>query len=383
MIDKENKIQEPIFNIDIDIEETGLSRAERYRQRNNQREIPVNRFIKYCFIYDPSVDLNTGNKSTFFINPDRLPNHYFDSQIDKTRQRLILLNLLQIPSLKKLTEQYIESNNCDRNSLLEKASNTVTYYTCFAPYRILNPQEITAKYLEDYSGRKIKWNNINTDEFETSQLLYYKQYICCEHEGEKGWMVLSRNPKFNINDFYTTIGIGENIVEADFNYQNQRANLFLMNIESNRCIFDSDTPVNIEQMKNECHKYDKNIKIDSLKHKYINTFNPSTIEFELSCESEQYEFTAAVYPSHVKWTVKTYIEEAEFDIPITATGETLKEAFEKLTEKHERLSSDSEFIRKRVVRMQEEEMQDLYRENYREYQDMISEFGEDIIPDRD
>ncbi|MBS0016832.1 MAG: hypothetical protein KFF72_10815 [Arthrospira sp. SH-MAG29] len=382
-MDKDNKIQEPMFNIN-NVEEVDSSKPHhRSNQRYNNQHIAVSRFVKYCFIYDPLVDLNTGKQSTFFINPDRLPSYYFDSKIHKEKQKLILWNLMEIPSLTNLREQFIESNNCDRKSFLEKASNTVTYYTCLAPYRILNPQEITAKYLQDYSGKKNIWKNLNNDKFETSQLLYYQQYICCEHEGEKGWMILSRNPKFDIKDFYMTIGIGENIVEADLNYQSQRANLFLMNIDSNRRIFDSDIPVNIEQMKNECQKYDKNIKIDIFKHKYINVFEPDNIQFELSCESEQYKFTAAVYPSYIKWTVKTYIIEAEFDIPIKATGETLKEAFEKLKEKYERLSIDTEFIKQQVIQMSEQIEKELIQEGYEEYRWMISEFGDDIFPDRD
>ncbi|MBD2543389.1 hypothetical protein [Planktothricoides raciborskii] len=366
MMDRDNNIQEPIFSIDIE---------EKFDSVKD-----VNRFIKYCFIYDPLVDLNTGKKQHLFINPDRLPGHYFDSKLDKTKQKFILFNLMQIPSLTKLTEQYIESNNCNRESFLEKASNTVTYYTCLAPYRILNPQEITAKYLDDYCDKGMRWKKINSDKFETSQLLYYKQYICCEHEGEKGWIILSRSPKINIDDFHKTIGIGKNIVEADLNFLSKKGNLFLINLDSNRRIFDSDMPVNIEQMKNECQKYDPNIKIESFQHKYINFCDHDNIKFEFSCESEKYKFTASVYPSYIQWTVKTYIQ-ADFDIPIKATGTTLKQAFEELIEKHNRLSSDSEFIREQVKYINEQIEKEQTQEAYDEYKWIISEFGSDIFPD--
>lgn len=70
-MDRDNNIQEPIFSIDIE---------EKFDSVKD-----VNRFIKYCFIYDPLVDLNTGKKQHLFINPDRLPGHYFDSKLDKTK----------------------------------------------------------------------------------------------------------------------------------------------------------------------------------------------------------------------------------------------------------------------------------------------------------
>ena len=350
MIDKENKIQEPIFNIEVDL--TGLSRVE----RSKQRSIPVKRFIKYCSIYDPSVDLTTGTKIKSFINPDVLPEYDFKDRCDREQQINFLKNLIRIPSLEKLREQHIESRkdkSDNYSEIVKKAGKEIILYSCLAPYKILNEN------------------------------LFYKQYICCEHEGQKGWMVLPRNLKFNIYEFNKQLlGIGGNIIEADLDFQRKKGNLFLESMESNQDIVDFDIPLNIAQMKYSCKKYDENINLDSLKHKYITESGAKKFGFELFCKSEKCKFTVAVYPSSIKWTVQTYIE-ADFNIPIEATGKTLKEAFDKLREKHDNLSSDSEFIRKEVIRMHKKEMQEDYQESYREYKDIISEFGADIFPDRD
>lgn len=415
MIDKDNKIQEPIFYIEID--KTGLSPEEYKRQRIMRRKkSSISQFTKYCSIYDPTVDFKSGKIIKGYIYPDVLHDEYFSSRFDKECQITILKNLIQIPSLTKLREQYFEAKNDKSNNYSQKAGKEFSAYSCLAPYRILNPPEITGKYLNDcfdinrriknklrhkkYRDKlngsseisdivkdiendlsEIRVNEKQAEKMETSEIYCYKQYICCEHEGQKGWMVVSRSSKFNIDELSLKLmGIGENIVEADLDFQRKKANLFLENMELNQEILELDAPVNIQQMKDICGRYDKNINLDSFKHKSNTELGSRRVGFELFCKSEKYKFTVAVRPSLIKWTVETYIE-ADYNIPIESTGKTLKEAFEKLREKHDNLSSDSEFIRKEVTRMHKKEMEEDYQQNYREYRDLISEFGSDIFPD--
>lgn len=415
MTDKENKIQEPIFYIEID--KTGLSPEEYKRQRIMRRKkSSISQFTKYCSIYDPTVDLKSGKIIKGYIYPDVLHDEYFSSRFDKECQITILKNLIQIPSLTKLREQYFEAKKDKSNNYSQKAGKEFSAYSCLAPYRILNPPEITGKYLNDcfdinrriknklrhkkYRDKlngsseisdivkdiendlsEIRANEKQAEKMETSELLCYKQYICCEHEGEKGWMVLSRSLKFDLDEFTLKfMGIGENIIEADLDFQRKKANLFLEKMELNKEILESDAPINIQQMKTLCERFDKKIKLDSFKHKYSTEFGVRNAVSELFCQSEEYKFTVAISYSYIKWTVQTYIK-AKFDIPIEANGKTLKEAFDKLREKYERLSSDSEFIQKEVEYIDRKQMQDIYRQSYQEYKDIISEFGTDTFPD--
>lgn len=419
-MDQENKIKEPLFNINSDttIEEVDSSPlASRIMNRQNRYHITMDRFIRYCLMYDPLVDSKTGTTQTILMNPGVLPDYEFDNKKERHKQIFLLTHLMTIPSLTILKNQYIDAQNCSRNNYndyLEKAGKQITYYSCLAPWRVLNPQEITEKYLNDYylsknqtktlekrmgiqkqenkddnsnkesnvkKRPKLDWSGKRRlDKLETSEVWGYKQYICCEHEGQKGWIVLSRSSSLKLDDFYTnSLGIGENIVEADLNFQSKRVNLFLENMELNSNILDLNTPINLEQMKKMCQKYDQDIIIDSLKHKCLKSVEPN-FGFELSCESEKYKFNVVVTFSSIQWTVKTDIE-ADYDIPIKATGKTLKEAFEKLVEKHERLSTDPKFIEEQVKRISQEEEKLDMQESYEEYRWLISEFGSDIVPD--
>ncbi|MGL4499409.1 MAG: hypothetical protein ACRCU2_10155 [Planktothrix sp.] len=412
-MDKDNKVQEPIFDI-VSIEEVNSSPVPQFKKRLNRHLESANRFAKYCFIYDPSVDVKTGKEKRLFINPRGVPDYYFEHKNGMCNQETILDIFVKIPSLKKLRGQYLEfeSRDCSENDYVEQSQKTVTFYTCLAPYRILNSATITDKYLEKYfrninqptiQERLGITEQLNTDNnkiadvqktkrmdslrariidtVETSKLLFYKQYICCEHEEEKGWIVLYRSSKLNFDDFDTDlIGLGANIAEADLNLQSKRANLFLKNMEFNSNILDREVPVNIEQMKKACQKYDKNIEIDSLKHKSVESFDAGEFGFELFCQSEQYKFKVTVYPYSINWTVETDIESIS-DIPIKASGDTLKEAFEKLVEKHEHLSADTEFIEKELERIHKEEERLDRQESYDDYRWIISEFGSDIFTD--
>jgi len=312
MIDKENKIQEPVFGIEID--KTGLSHTERSRQRL----IPIKRFIKYCFLYDPLVNLNSGEEITGIMNPDTLPKSNFENRQELhqeiEKQTTFLKSLIIIPSLKKLREQYLEARSCKGENHLQKAQKKFIFYSCLAPCQNLHPQSLKRK-------------------IETNKILYYKQYICCEHEGQKGWMILVRSEKFDICEFETQfIGIGENIVEADLDFQRKKNNFFIENMEFNHNILDLDIPLDIWQMERACEQYDKDKKFDTFKYKHIRYVGSKKIGFELFFKSEKYKFKLTVYPSSIKWTVQSCIE-AGFKTPLEATGKTLKEAFDNLMKK--------------------------------------------------
>lgn len=411
-MDQENKIQEPLFNVDSIEEVDSSPAAYRMNQQNrsNRRIQSVDRFTRYCFIYDPLVNLKSGKAKTFILNPNIAPHFYEDS--DEEYERItVLKNVVNIPSLSRLKAQYMEARNYSDNKYLEKAQQQITYYSCLAPCRIVNPQEITAKYLSDYAvshnsstslesqdkentengskdeseqGKIRRTKIINqrmADKFETSEILYYKQYICCEYEGEKGWMILSRSCPLSFYDFNTKIiGVGETILEADLNFQTKRANRFLENMELTHNILDLNVPASIQEMKEICKTYDKNIKLDSFKHEYSGSFQSKKTGFKLSCHSEEYKFTVSVSPSSIIWTVETYIK-SSVKVPIEAREKTLKEAFEKITKKYKKISSDPELLRQEINFINEETNKLQMQKSYEYYQDLIDEFGSDIFPD--
>ncbi|MGL4501211.1 MAG: hypothetical protein ACRCU2_19220 [Planktothrix sp.] len=387
---RDNEIQEPFFDIDI-FEEIDYSSIElnnrhfQQAQQVHQKLRAVTRFIQYCFMYDPLVSLETGNSIEISLNPKLLLAHNLVEDSNKTyKQIFILNNLIKIPSLKKLKSQYLETTECDNEDYLQKAQMQINCYSCIAPFRIINPEQITEEYLNNYSGKNNQSkvtdkktdliNKKNAKRFETSEVLYYKQYICCEHEGEKGWIVLYRGPLLSIKDFKSEIiGIGETLLEADLDFQRKRAGLFLETMELKKNVLNSNIPVNINQMKTLCQQYDKNIKHDSFTHEYTGCFKRKTFGFNLTCQSDLYKFTVSVSSYFTKWTVETYID-AKYKIPIEATGESLEEAFEKAKEKHDRILSNPERIHKEIAII-EKNIED-FQPNYDEYikLDLSSEF---------
>ncbi|MCT7962123.1 hypothetical protein NG791_15740 [Laspinema sp. D1] len=411
-MDQDNKVQEPIFDVDSIEAVDSSPAAYRMNQQNrvNRRSLAVDRFTRYCFIYDPLVNLKTGRAKTFVLNPN-MASTYFEDENDEYESRTVWNNVINIPSLKRLKAQYIEARNYSDNKYLDKAHQEITYYSCLAPCRIVNPREMTERYLSDYAGshnsskimgsqdkqntdndsedksdqRKLRRTNFIkeriADKFETSDILYYKQYICCEYEGEKGWMILPRSAPLSFYDITTKIiGLGETIVEAELNFQTKRANRFLENMELTQNILDSNVPASIQEMKEICISYDKNIKLDSFKQEGIGSCQFKKARFKLSCHSEEYKFTVSVSPSSIRWTVETYIK-SSVRVPIEATGKTLKEAFEKVTKQSNKISSNPELLRKEINFINEEIDQLQIQKSYDDYQGLIDEFGTDIFPD--
>lgn len=385
---RENEIQEPFFDIDISegIDYSSIDCNNRHfqqAQRFHQKLRSVNRFIQYCFMYDPLVNLETGNSISIYLNTRLLIVHNLLEESNKTYSQIFILNnLIKIPSLKKLEQQYLETTKRDSEDYLQKAQMQINCYSCIAPFRIINPEQITEEYLNKYSGKnnqsKVTDKKIdlinkkrNAKKFETSEVLYYKQYICCEHEGEKGWIILYRSPLLSIDDFKSEIiGIGETLLEADLDFQRKKAGLFLETMELKQNVLNSNTPVNINQMRTFCQQYDKNIKYDSFTHEYTGCFKRKTFGFKLTCRSELYKFTVSVSSHSTKWTVETHIN-ARYKIPIEATGKSLEEAFNKAKEKHDRILSNPELIQKEIAFIEQD-----YQPNYDEYinLDLSSEF---------
>lgn len=385
---QENEIKEPFFDIDIreEIDYSSMDCNNRHfqqAQRFHQKLRAVNRFSQYCFMYDPLVNLDTGNSLSLTLNPRLLLAHNLVEESNNSYfQIFILNNLIKIPSLKKLEQQYLETTKRDSEDYLQKAQRQINCYTCIAPFRIINPEQVTQEYLNSYLGKdnqskstdkKIDLINKKriAKKFETSEILYYKQYICCEHEREKGWMILYRGPVLSLDDFKSEIiGIGETLLEADLDFQKKRANLFLETIEVKQNVLNSNTPVNINQMRNFCQQYDKNIKHDSFIHEYTGSFKRKTFGFKLSCRSELYKFTVSVSPNSTKWTVETHVK-ARCKIPIEATGKSLEEAFKKAQKKHDDILSNPELIQKEIDSIEQN-----YQPNYDEFinLDLSSEF---------
>lgn len=329
-------------------------------------------FGKYCYLYDPLVSIDSATKFDYFC-PETLRGWHWKG--------FVLLD-----------------ENCVQESKL------LYYYSCVARYRQRITSSRAIKLVESYqkkqSSQEIQNNKFNHDKLlkylsrELNQSTLLKQYIYYECEDKKGWMIILRTQNIKDESDYLVKGVGETLQEASIDFVNNQASKFTVEDSSVNIFLNNKIPLTTQDMFSYCSKFDT--EIDPSSSIFIKPYQylASTIpdNYSLKCQSSKTVFFMEVEYGNVVWKVKKFLKlENESHLirgklPVEASDFDLQEAFRDCEEQINHLQNNPEALTQAVDDLEqqtlEEEMEYDYREGQAFVDSMISEYGEDVFPDR-
>lgn len=322
-------------------------------------------FGKYCAIYDPTVL----TKSVKVFDPN-------DDDRDFNSWAFNTISIL-------LDEGIEEIDYC---------------YYCLSRY-----QEVTskAKLLSLLNRYVQKLEEGKEDSVKLVEKLYkslnpyyfIKQYVFYKlTNGETGWAVILRGRKSHqINSDNRILGLGATLPEADINFVNNRIKQFKICTTRINELVDLDTPVTKEEMLDACTELDKTVKPNSVTRKFRESdFGLVESSFlSMVCKSDTRQFLLESSEDYSKWTVITFINvdnNMVGKLSLEGKGNTLKEAFDKSESTYLHLKANPEKLEQAVYEAEQEEFAALLRDDDQGDGEhihwLISEYGEDVIPDR-
>jgi hypothetical protein len=321
-------------------------------------------FAKYCAIYDPMVSI----KSAKVVEP----------RYDFSEYRSWLSVTLEI-----LGEKRIENINY--------------YYSCYTPFRELNQKakivRIFEKIIEQYQIRKENQSETFDKLFKTlNTTLLLKQYVFYTLEsGKNGWAVILRGQHMSYEPENSLIGLGKTLPEADLDFVNQRIRLFKRKSTKINQILELDIPITKEEMLDVCSQIDDSVKPESITSrfkKYDGGFlEQASIDF--FCKSKTRQFLLELNWGKPHWKVTRYIDVDSTIIsrlPVEGEGKTLKEAYDESESKYQSLKTDPEAFNEAVTELERMEYEAILEYTVREGEahinSLLSEYGEDVFPDR-
>ena len=146
-------------------------------------------------------------------------------------------------------------------------------------------------------------------------------------------------------------------------------------------------------MFDTCKKIDPLVNPNSVTFSYDES-GFSYIEsshFKLSCQSKTHKFTLNVFGGDITWEIVIILEVDDRNYPVNlefiGEAETLEEALDICESRYQECINNHEKLDMMVSFKQHDEMQKEWMMDALEGEvllnDLIAEFGEDIIPDRD
>ena len=329
-------------------------------------------FGKYCYLYDPLVSIHSATKFD-----------YFSSEILKGWH------------WKGFT---LLDENCVQESKL------LYYYSCVAPYRQRITSSMAIKLVENYqkkqSSQEIQNNKFNHDKLlkylsrELNQSTLLKQYIYYECEDKKGWMIILRPQNVENESDYPTKGIGETLQEASIDFIKNQASEFTVEASSIDIFLNNEIPLTTQDMFVYCSKFDPEIDPSSSRfikpYQYLTSTVPDN--YSLRCQSSKTVFSMEVQYRNVEWKVKKFLKlENESHLigdklPVEVMDFDLQEAFQGCEAEINHLQNNPEAIAQAIDDLEQKalakEMEYNFGEGQAFFDSMISEYGEDVFPDR-
>ena len=329
-------------------------------------------FGKYCYLYDPLVSIDSATKFDYF-------------------------------SLENLGRWHWKGFRLLDEDCLQE-SKLLYYYSCVAPYRQRITSSRAIKLVESYqrkqSSQEIRNNKFNHDELlkdlsrELNQSILLKQYIYYECEDKKGWMIILRPQNVENESDYPTKGIGETLQEASIDFIKDQALEFTVEASSIDIFLNDDIPLTTQDMFVYCSKFDP--EIDPSGSRFIKPYQylTSTVpdNYSLKCQSSKTVFSMEVQYRNVEWKVKKFLKlENESHLigdklPVEVVDFELQEAFRRCEEEINYLQNNPEALAQAIDDLEqkalEKEMEYNFGEGQAFFDSMISEYGEDVFPDR-
>lgn len=196
-------------------------------------------------------------------------------------------------------------------------------------------------------------------------------------------------------------GFGSTLQDANINLAESQAKSFDNSYQLIKNLAESEIPLTPQEMYIACSKFDSKIDPLSLKPRQTREWLNSTVpsNYYLQCRSNKTKFSLTVDIYNIKdsdctqWKVEKFLNvDRELSIlidqiPIIGFGNNLESAFNACQKKYNLLKSNrnefeeavSEYEYKEEMEMREFEG----REGIAHMNWLISEFGEDVFPDRD
>jgi hypothetical protein len=329
-------------------------------------------FGKYCYLYDPLVSIDSATKFDCFSSEIMKKWHW--------------------EGFRLLDE------NCVHESKL------LYYYSCVAPYRQRITSSRAIKLVESYqrkqSSQEIQNNKFNHDKLlkdlsrELNQSILLKQYIYYECEDKKGWMIILRTQNINDESDYLVKGIGETLQEASIDFVNNQASRFTVEDSSVNIFLNNKIPLTTQDMFSYCSRFDT--EIDPSSSRFIKPYQylASTIpdNYSLKCQSSKTVFFMEVEHGNVMWTVKKFLKlENESHLiggklSVETSDFDLQEAFRDCEEQINHIQNNPEALAQAIDDLEQKslakEMEYNFGEGQAFFDSTISEYGEDVFPDR-
>ncbi|WP_066425534.1 hypothetical protein [Anabaena sp. 4-3] len=332
-------------------------------------------FAKYCYLYDPLVDTKT---VTAFDEAT------FEYQERWHRRGFIYLN----EYVTRYPLQY--------------------YYSCLAYHReqllpgkalklVENFQKKTASYEEDNRNRCRLLNELDRNINQTFILKQYIYYRC--NNGQDGWSIFLRSPNVKVeSDRPFIIGKGKTLQEADTDFNQMKARNFtkITNIDNIlKFLGENNVPVNAKEMIDVCVTFDSKIYKSNVIHQNHGRKITATLaaRYTFQCSSEETTFCLDVnlYSQNINWKVTKYLNLDDQSsliskLSIEASATTIKEAYYTCIKKSKELQEDNDALNKAIHEAEQLELklieEDMIRDGEDTFNWLVSEFGDDIIPDR-
>jgi len=340
------------------------------------------KFTKYCYLYNALVALHTAAR---FDPEDRATFENLSEWSDKTLSYLLY---------------YV------------KFGEIRHYYTCIAPYwEQISTTEIL-KFVKNLKpGTELKQRNIgyqrrgyqhrHFDEVsqELNKFVLCKQYIyyTCKDD-EDGWIVVLRAAKANLQSQRPILGAGKSLHEAEISFAQSQAHILANDYDNLSYLLENEVPITSTDMIDMCGKFDPGIYQSSVKtirpsdSKLIFTV-PSNYSFKCSSTENEFLVDVNLNSKEVLWKVTKYLNitrQTYFvsKLHIEICSQSLQEAFSTCQERFNYLQHDSIALNEAIneaekIAQKEDEMEynrSMSNDNTLDW--LISEFGEDIMPDR-
>lgn len=329
-------------------------------------------FITYCSIFDPTVSTQSG----------RVIDYYHLLYHDQIYRDTIIINLF--------------NKFAEIGCVIQRIEDGVLFI-CDAPFYSEKPKEYSLKIVEDKLSKQPKvntsWENLRRSQVHVVKTYAYFQGSV-NHQMIRRWLILKAPTQKNVK--YSKfprdmMGYGNTLPEADLEFQKARLQTFTSSPKTINYFIDDKIPLTQQQMFNVCKKTDPLVDPNTVTFSYYGFSEIESSYFKMSCQSKTYKFTLDVRRGNARWEVVRIFKVKDNDYPVNleflGKGQTLEEALDMCESRYQKCINNPKQLDMMISSKQHEEMQKALMMDEREgeafFNDLIAEYGEDILPDRD
>lgn len=333
-------------------------------------------FITYCSIFDATISPQSARS---IERADLL----FSEQLYQ-RDELIINLFRHISDMKRQIQSALNLGEG-------------VFFFCDAPSYSEKPKEYSLKIIKDRFSQDLKINT-TLEKLKKAQIHSLKTYVCfissSENQKFQRWLILQAPPTRNIEygkSPKNMMGYGITLPEADLEFHKARIKSFSDSGEKISFLVDNKIPLTQQRMFDICKSLDPDVNPNTVAFRQRKFSYPESSIFQFLCQSKIHKFSINIYPRSVCWEVVRILRVEDGIYPVNlkfyGRGKTAKEAFDMCESEYEKCTSNKKRLDKMIAdeqanKLQEEIMSNNLEDEYF-FNDLIEQFGEDIIPDRD